>query len=122
MVGKSDRSWNGVPLPFDLTPLGAPGCLIVNDAVLVLATMTDRTGRAAVSVPLPTDRSLEDAVFYSQYWFLEAAANPLGVFTSNGVVGRVPVEVAVAVVFADGNPTATSGIVEGNRGLSVGLD
>jgi len=67
VLGASDTVWNGIPLPFDMTPLGFPGCSLFTGFMLSLADDTNGTGAAMVSVPLPVEPALVDNHFYSQY-------------------------------------------------------
>lgn len=69
-------------------PLGG-GCTLYNDAVLVLSTATTGslpgTGTAQVSLPIPADPLLVDAVLDVQWVCLDGASgSPLGLTTSAG--------------------------------------
>jgi hypothetical protein len=61
---------------------------------------------------------------YSQFLWVDALANNLGVFTSNGrdnVIGS-PGNVGMARISAANNPNATSGTLTANYGLSLGFN
>jgi hypothetical protein len=88
-VGLSDQSWNGVPLPLDLSPLGMTGCTL---HVSVEATVPFATGDGStvVSVPLGRDPGIRGIPFYNQAFVLDPQANPLGIAMTNagrGVLG-----------------------------------
>ncbi len=66
MIGLSDRLAAGgtIPLPFDLTPLGAPGCFIRVDPLVTLGFLADGSGTAFIDFPLlPTISARGTAVF-----------------------------------------------------------
>jgi hypothetical protein len=97
---------------------GAPGCLLYTEWLLVTAAVTDRKprfpyGEAQARHSLPLDANLLGATLFSQWLFLDAGANPLGVTTTNGV--RSTLELAmpaggVGLVYAY-SPMAASGEV-----------
>jgi hypothetical protein len=83
-IGLSDSDWLGVPLPFDLTPLGAPGCRILASGQVLLVTAADAAGNGAINLTIPNDGSLVGGSFFDQYWVLDQAANTLGFAFTNG--------------------------------------
>ena len=123
-IGISSTSWGGVPLPFDLTPLGARGCFLRNDFALTLAGTTQPypNGTVVIRVKVPADPRFADATFYSQFAFLQAGANTLGLFTSNGLRHTLGRDHGVARIVHAGNPVATSGGVAPHAALAIGLD
>lgn len=84
VFGADAPNWLGLSLPIDLTPLGMVGC--------ELATAIDgyqvQAGTAWTFV-VPSAPSLLGAALRMQAFVLDAAANPLGATTSNGVALRV---------------------------------
>jgi hypothetical protein len=80
------------------------------------------TGTVAIQVLVPPDASLAGATFYSQFVFLQAAANPLGLFTTNGLQVTLGKDHGVTRILFAGNPAATSGSVSLYYGLAIGLD
>ncbi|MBK9386570.1 MAG: DUF642 domain-containing protein [Planctomycetes bacterium] len=88
LVGVSDTTWAGIPLPFSLAGLGAPGCelLVGPDWTFGLANVG---GVAAWSVQVPQDGLLAGAVVFVQGLVFDLAGNGLGVVVSNA--GRVGV-------------------------------
>ncbi len=65
--GTSDQSWNGIPLPIDLTPIGFPGCAVRVDLLAGIAGVTDGvSGRFRVDRRIPRDPSLRGQIIYSQ--------------------------------------------------------
>lgn len=63
--GGSNTNWNGLPLPLDLTVVGAPGCqALVSLDVLVTVLLTNGAGSAAWA--LPNQASLVGQGFFTQ--------------------------------------------------------
>ncbi|MCA8955624.1 MAG: hypothetical protein KDC87_06095 [Planctomycetes bacterium] len=86
--GFSNALWNGIPLPLDLGILGAPSNTLYTGRVVEVAlpVVGSTTGYAgAVSLPLPTSNAFAGYRIFAQTWFADAAANALGVVTSNGL-------------------------------------
>lgn len=83
-LGASTGSWGGLRLPFDLAPLGAPGCTAYADvrAAVALAAVG---GEAVWQQQVPAMASLLGHDFYAQVWANDAGANAAGLVTSNAV-------------------------------------
>lgn len=81
MLGFSDQSWNGVPLPLDLAVVGAPGCLLRQDGAITEALVA--SGSTQRSITLPNTPSIIGASLYSQFLVGDAPANALGWTISN---------------------------------------
>lgn len=65
VLGLSNQAWNGLPLPFDLTALGLPGCgLLAAADFLEFRTVT--AGIANYSVPIPNQANLVSQSLYTQ--------------------------------------------------------
>jgi hypothetical protein len=72
-------------LGFELKSLGAPNCWLLTSSELVLPTITDAAGRAALTLLLPADIGLVGKRFYQQWAVTDLAANAFGVvFTAGG--------------------------------------
>jgi hypothetical protein len=84
LLGFSKTSWAGIPLPFDLGLLGAKGCDLLVSWDILVPTVTDASGDAAVRLPLPAGKDMLGATFHSQFLVLDPPANPLGFVWSNG--------------------------------------
>jgi hypothetical protein len=125
-IGTSATSFGGVPLPFDLTAAGAPGCFLRNDILTVVGALTTpgTNGAAVVVLPLPPDPTLGGVVFFSQYLFIDPTANALGVFTTNGRRNTIGGSVGIARVHAvgAGAGTAPTGSITFSFGLATGLN
>jgi hypothetical protein len=83
VVGSSSTTWSGLPLPFDLAPLGAPGCRVLTSPDIFLPA-TNFNGTAFLSIALPanvTPSTLPQ--LYLQSFATDFAANPLGLVLSN---------------------------------------
>ena len=66
IFGGSSTTWNGAPLPLDLTVLGFTGCRLLVSLDISLFASADATGVAALPVPLPALITLVGATFYNQ--------------------------------------------------------
>jgi hypothetical protein len=124
-IGASATAWGGIPLPFDMTPIGAPSCFLRNDILLTFGgiTQANSTGSVSISVPVPSDPSLAGATFRSQYLFIELAANPLGVFTSNGLTNVLGRSHGVTRLYNRGDPRGTMSTIFGpGFGLATGFN
>jgi hypothetical protein len=89
IVGDSTTNSNGTPLPFDLGPLGAPGCLIQASLGATMFTPTDPAGGAVSTLSFPPNVSLFGFQFYDQWFVHDGAANALGFKVSNGGAGTI---------------------------------
>jgi hypothetical protein len=72
---------NGFPFPFDLTPIGAPGCFAYTDLAFTSAMLLDPLGAGSFVLPIPP--SVVGFRFFAQYAVLDPLANPFGFTTSN---------------------------------------
>lgn len=88
-IGFSLNNANGVPLPFDLSLIGAlPGCEAYNDLVITNAHVTNAIGGATAYVAVPNNSAFAGFVWYSQWYVFDAlGGQPFKV--SNGCVNVV---------------------------------
>ena len=95
LLGFTDQTWAGIPLPLALDQAGAPGCYLYTDWVHVMATVTALpapgwySGQAFRRFQLPLDPTLLGGTFYSQWLILEPGINPLGMVTTHGLEARL---------------------------------
>ena len=88
--GDSNTFEGSTPLPFSLAAFGAPTCSVLGSLLVTALHPTDPvTGQAVVTVTLPNDPTLAGFLFYNQWFCLDAAANALGLTTSNGGAATV---------------------------------
>ena len=74
-----------LPLPYDLQPLGAPGCqLLVDPAVLALRS-TDVFGETDQPLPIPASPSLAGIEMVAQWFVPDATVGPLALAGSAGL-------------------------------------
>ena len=124
-LGSSTTTWSGLPLPFDLSTLGAPGCSVRNDVAFTLpgTTQAGSAGSVVLNVGIPQDPGLAGALFHTQIFFLDATANALGLFATNGASHRLAGPPGVSRMYDRGNPMGTSATVTGiHFGLAIGFD
>lgn len=74
-----------VPLPFDLTVLGATNCELLVDPLVPLAYVTSGQGGVAQTVPIPNAPSLAGIEFVAQWFVADASVGPLGFAGTSGV-------------------------------------
>lgn len=90
IYGASNRTWSGVPLPFDLAATQAPNCFLrASIDVLVPLGRPDIFGRIYHSVNLPNDASLVGGELFLQTLILDAGANPAGLVTTGSVAALI---------------------------------
>jgi hypothetical protein len=90
LTGSSNTSWGAIPLPLDLTSLGAPGCsLLASGNLLIGATAVSAGGTGGVTLGIPNDAALVGLNFYNQYAVVDPSANVLGFAFSRGGNGKI---------------------------------
>lgn len=89
LLGISDTSVGGAPLPLDLTFAGMPGCMLYQDMLLFAGCTDNGNGTATHSIALPNSAALVDGVFYAQGCVLFTTANPAGIVTTNALAVTV---------------------------------
>ena len=89
LLGFSNSNANGLPLPFDLGLIGAPGCTQYVSLDIGIAYATDATGRARAPLPVPSDPALAGNSIYLQWIDLDLFANALRLTTSGGLEARI---------------------------------
>lgn len=87
--GLNTFSWNGLPLPFEMTPFGAAGCYIYTSTDFVALHLLDAAGTALVTTQIPASSALNGVAFVNQAlpYF---PGNSLGFLATNmgrGVIG-----------------------------------
>ena len=98
VLGASRTSWGPIPLPMDLTSIGAPGCMLYVSQDILIAQQTVRRrprpyGTGRVELQLPFLRGLAGSRLFTQWIFLHRNANKAGLSVTNGasvVVGGAP--------------------------------
>lgn len=88
-LGFSSTNWGGLPLPFDLTPLQAPGCRIFNDLYLGFSRVASTTGAVTASVPIPNVQGLIGASYHFQWLVVDSGANALGIAVSDATTTKL---------------------------------
>lgn len=89
VIGDSNTMFGTTPLPYDLTPHGAAGCLLRASPVATLFTPTDALGAVTFSMSVPPNIALYGLQFYDQWLVHDASANALGFKVSNAGAGMV---------------------------------
>lgn len=90
LLGFRDDAWDGVPLPFDLSVVGMPGCTLYND-VATSPLLFKRGSTAEWSLVVPDLPGLLGLDAFFQVLVLEPGVNAFGGILTNGgraVFGR----------------------------------
>jgi hypothetical protein len=88
VIGLSNESAGGIPLPLDLGIIGGTGChlLVAND--LLNALLTGPDGNADMPIPLPLDPAFDGQPLFFQTLVLDPRnynSNPLGLSATRGI-------------------------------------
>ena len=84
VVGFRNDSWQGIPLPVDLTAAGLSNCTLYIDPALT--TVANQVGTSATwTIAIPAAASLAGRPLYAQAIPLVPGANPAGALTTNGI-------------------------------------
>jgi hypothetical protein len=107
-------NWSGVPLPFSLAALGAPGCSWNASAAIILPLVADASAGAKwPDLQMPNDPGLAGQSFFDQAAFVDPTANALGlvtVWSSKWTFGTTPAPAATkvyALLNSNNSPTGT---------------
>ncbi|MEM7200880.1 MAG: LamG domain-containing protein [Planctomycetota bacterium] len=85
-IGVDNSSWLGQALPFDLDPLGAPGCFLLQSLNLTLPSGTDTAGFASLTFPVPDNPNLLARTLFNQWSALDGSGTlPLGLAFSDAM-------------------------------------
>jgi hypothetical protein len=84
MLGLSNTvALGGVPLPFDLGPLGAPGCFVRVDPLVTIGVLADGNGTGFFDFPLVPNLSARGFTVFAQCLCLDPPLNPAWLSVSN---------------------------------------
>lgn len=81
------RFGKAIPLPWDLTGLGAPSCWLWTDIAFIATAPTTSTGLGIAPLPIPNNPNLSGLDLFFQWTIFDPAANTAGLaFSSGGMV------------------------------------
>jgi hypothetical protein len=90
LLGISDKKWSGQNLPFDLAPMGAPSCYLLNSMeILVSGLKADGNGVFLLPAPIPNDARLVGVTVYCQYVAEDRSKNAWGLVWSDGLAVKI---------------------------------
>jgi len=85
-IGWSNTFSFPIPLPFELSSLGMPGCLLLQSSeAFGLPVQTQINGQGLFELPIPFAPSIIGTHLYAQAYSLSPGSNLLGVIASNGI-------------------------------------
>lgn len=87
VLGVSDKTWNGILLPFNMGLIGGTGCTLLSSAEFFLP-LTASGGTWSITLPLPNDPGLLLFPFFCQATGIDFSANALGMVFSNAGAGK----------------------------------
>lgn len=116
-IGVGNTSFQGLPLPFDMAPLGAPGCTIHVDVAVNLTAFLNTSGNFTWNLPTPNNLSLDGVSFYAQVFMVDLFANNFGLISSNGVRTQFSVPTRQQAVAHTGDPSRATGTVTRSYGI-----
>jgi hypothetical protein len=85
IVGVSDQSWLGAPLPLNLAPIGLPGCSLLVSVDVVFPATTTAGGAALIALPIPLDPFLAATFVYFQWYVVDPGPLPVPGAMSRGL-------------------------------------
>ncbi len=83
-IGFQNTTWNGSPLPVDLSTIGMTGCSLWVDPVLT-TVLTQTLTTAAMPIVLPNSSSIIGAALFAQAFPLAANVNPAGILATGAI-------------------------------------
>lgn len=83
IAGTSNTNSGGIPLPFSLASLGAPGCSLLASTTITLPIMTNAGGDLALTLSIPSNPALDGFNLFLQFAVTDTV-NALGLVTSDG--------------------------------------
>jgi hypothetical protein len=89
LIGVSNTTWGGIPLPFNFGFLGAPLCDLLVSTENVLPTASDASGVATKLVWISRRSDFVGARVYPQFIVLDPSANPFGLTLSGAATLKV---------------------------------
>ena len=84
-LGVSKRQFMGILLPYDLGPLGAPGCQVLVGPEATFLQTVGGSGSWIRAVLVPNNPLFIGLNLHSQFFAVDTTANALGVVGSNAM-------------------------------------
>jgi hypothetical protein len=94
--------WQGIPLPFDMTSIGAPDCWLNTEIRQVFTGVSDTAGVGRITIPIPPGRHVVGSSLHAQATAFDLGANLLFFSMSRGLSSRVCGPLAVTRLWARG--------------------
>jgi hypothetical protein len=88
-LGGSDQQWGVLPLPLDLSSLGAAGCKLLAAPDIVSGLVLDSVGYGEARLRIPSNPAFVGTSLYQQGLVQDPPANALGLALTNGLHYRV---------------------------------
>lgn len=88
LVGLSNTTWLGTPLPINLSPFGLTGCQLAV-SIELQALLPVAAGEARFDLPIPVQNSLVGRSVFTQAAVFAPGSNPAQVLTSDAAILRL---------------------------------
>ncbi len=116
--------WGPFTLPFDLGPLGAPGCSWNVKVLFTVALTSNASGSASwPSIPIPNNPVLAGASFYDHAALLDPKANALGIVTTWSskwtIGGGATPPGCIVYKYRDSTPPSPTGYLRPGNAVAV---
>jgi hypothetical protein len=89
ILGNSRKTFASLPLPFDLSGVGAPGCSLLASMIILVPALTiggsAGNGTATVSFPLPPFTAFVGNQLFTQWLVVDDSQNAAGFVMSSGL-------------------------------------
>jgi hypothetical protein len=114
-LGFDSTSWQGIPLPLDLSVLGAPSCWLYISPVSTILVPVDAGGLGSFFMPVPNNSIYLGFNLLSQWAIIDDRINPNFPITSSDALqftmGTVPGGVPIPMSVVSGVNTLASGTI-----------
>lgn len=117
ILGASNTTYGGLPLPLALDALGATGCTLHASLDATLPAVTNTSGNGTVTIPVPNQAPLTGATLFVQAALADIFANQLGLVTSRSASATIGILPQSTLISATGSST----VLTGSRTASFGL-
>ncbi len=88
LFGFSKTQWGSLNLPWDMSPLGMPGCTLYASAD-VMVPLPSSNGGASLGLTVPNDSTLVNVFYFNQAYVPDQTLGPFGACMSNAAEAKI---------------------------------